>query len=420
MSVSVHNVPPEARTSYIIDQLEGERITIPGSKGVFRVLASSKQTNGGIAVFTSGAVLSDAPGFHWHEEAHDVFIVTKGYLKLWNGDKCRIMGPGDFAYVPPKVIHNPELLGPHTETVGLVAPGDWIDFFRFVAETYEGVIVPENDSRNLGALLGQKMATAKDRFDVHFKRDHQPPPLEDWKETENVLPSPGEPYFLRANTGPRWMLGGVMSRPFIHSSQCGGKFAISSIESSKVYDNSPLQRWLTFATVDHCFCVLEGVLRVKIRSGDQAWSEVREGQTLVISAGESFKFDFGSRFVRAWSFTNGPGLEELVTSGPAQQLLPSASYIDSKDKLSLIPVVLDRFDLRRPNGTHPCLVTLPARCSLRDAKEASGNSLFQLDAARSLAAQLVMAVSLIHSQGYAHGGEHPVASNADDSTHNVL
>lgn len=101
MGIPVATVPPPARTSYILDQLEGERLTIPGSKGVFRILASSKQTNGGISVFTSGAVLSDAPGFHWHEEAHDVFLVTKGFLKLWNGDKCRIMGPGDFAYVPP-------------------------------------------------------------------------------------------------------------------------------------------------------------------------------------------------------------------------------------------------------------------------------------------------------------------------------
>jgi uncharacterized RmlC-like cupin family protein len=101
MSVPLHTSPPNERTSYMIDQLEGERISIPGSKGVFRILASSKQTNGGMAVFTSGAVLADAPGFHWHEEAHDVFLVTKGFLKLWSGDKCRIMGPGDFAYIPP-------------------------------------------------------------------------------------------------------------------------------------------------------------------------------------------------------------------------------------------------------------------------------------------------------------------------------
>jgi len=101
MGILVQSTPPDARTTYIIDQLEGERVSIPGSKGTFRILASSKQTNGGIAVFSSGAVLSDAPGFHWHAEAHDVFLVTKGFLKLWNGDKCRIMGPGDFAYIPP-------------------------------------------------------------------------------------------------------------------------------------------------------------------------------------------------------------------------------------------------------------------------------------------------------------------------------
>lgn len=105
MAIPVCSVPPDTHTSYIIDQLEGERLTIPGSKGTFRILASSKQTNGGIAVFQSGAVLSDAPGFHWHDEAHDVFLVTKGYLKLWNGGKCRIMGPGDFAYVPPVRIY---------------------------------------------------------------------------------------------------------------------------------------------------------------------------------------------------------------------------------------------------------------------------------------------------------------------------
>ncbi|KAK4119487.1 cupin domain-containing protein [Parathielavia appendiculata] len=313
MGIPVHSAPPDARTNYIIDQLEGERITIPGSKGVFRILASSKQTNGGIAVFSSGAVLSDAPGFHWHAEAHDVFLVTKGFLKLWNGDKCRIMGPGDFAYVPPKVIHNPELLGPHTETLGLVAPGDWVDFFRYVAETYNGVIVPENDDRNLKASIIPKVMAAKDRFDVHFERDYRPPEVGDWLDTENVLPAPLEPYFLRANTGPRWMLGGVMSRPFIKASQCAGKFAISSIESSNQYaDESPFKcRWLSFATVDHCFCVTEGLLRVRLR-GEEDSAEVREGQTLVISAGQAFMLEFASRYVRAISFTNGPGIEDLV------------------------------------------------------------------------------------------------------------
>lgn len=89
MVLTWSNQPPQSRVPYAIPQLEGERITIPGSKGVFRILASSKQTNGLMAVFQSGAVLSDAPGSHYHNHAHDVFLVAKGYLKgisagLWD------------------------------------------------------------------------------------------------------------------------------------------------------------------------------------------------------------------------------------------------------------------------------------------------------------------------------------------------
>lgn len=101
MSIPVQNTPPDSRTTYIIPQLGGEKLSLQGWEGVFRVLASAKQTNGGIAVMTGGAVLSEAPGYHFHEEAHDISMVTKGFLKLWVGDQCRILGAGDFAYAPP-------------------------------------------------------------------------------------------------------------------------------------------------------------------------------------------------------------------------------------------------------------------------------------------------------------------------------
>jgi hypothetical protein len=175
--------------------------------------------------------------------------------------------------------------------------------------------VPETDNRDLQALIIPKVMAAKDRFDVNFVRDYEPPAVGDWLDTEKVLPGPLEPYFLRANTGPRWMLGGVMSRPFITASQCEGKFAISSIESSSRYGKNPLARWLTFPTIDHCFCVAEGLLKVKIKGEDgkkEVWNDVREGQTVVVVAGQAFALEFGSRYVRAISFTNGRGIEELV------------------------------------------------------------------------------------------------------------
>ncbi|RXG41449.1 hypothetical protein VDGE_05247 [Verticillium dahliae] len=70
----------------------------------------------------------------------------------------------------------------------------------------------------------------------------------------------------------------------------------------------------------------------------------------------------------------------------------------------LLPPVLDHFKLIGPNGTHSCLVTTPARCSLVEALK--DYDLFPLDAARSLAAQLVIAVARIHTLGIVHGDIH--------------
>ncbi|RAK71414.1 RmlC-like cupin [Aspergillus fijiensis CBS 313.89] len=310
MSLSWTNEPPKGRVPYAIPQLEGERITIPGSKGSFRILASSLQTNGLMSVFQSGAVLSDAPGFHYHNHAHDVFLVTKGFLKLWNGDKCRIMGPGDFAYVPPTVIHNPEMMGPHTETYGVVTPGDWVDFFRYVSERYDGVLVPEHDDRDLKSILIPKVMAAKEQFDVVFQPHYQPPELGEWTKDEEVLPESPQGYFLRANTGPKWMFGGVMSRPFVTTAQSSGVCAISSIESSKVYGDTILSKYMTFKSVDHCLCVQEGTLIVSLEG--QSDTEFREGETAVIPAGQAFALKFASRFVRVWSFTDGDGIETLI------------------------------------------------------------------------------------------------------------
>ena len=78
--------------------------------------------------------------------------------------------------------------------------------------------------------------------------------------------------------------------------------------------------------------------------------------------------------------------------------------INSSTGAAMIPIVKDHFTIDGPNGNHPCLVTNLARCSLSDSKQEGGRGLFQLDVFRSLAAQLILAVCFVHSQGYCHGG----------------
>lgn len=63
---------------------------------------------------------------------------------------------------------------------------------------------------------------------------------------------------------------------------------------------------------------------------------------------------------------------------------------------TMIPLIWDKFNIQGPNGNHVCLVTSPARMSLSDAKNGSWICLFQLEVARALAAQLVIAIRYIH------------------------
>lgn len=66
-----------------------------------------------------------------------------------------------------------------------------------------------------------------------------------------------------------------------------------------------------------------------------------------------------------------------------------------------VPTILDAFDVRGPNGTHPCYTVTPCQGDLR---EASFSRLFPVQVARALAAKLATAVAFVHSRGCVHGG----------------
>ncbi|KAM0325452.1 hypothetical protein ACHAQA_007439 [Verticillium albo-atrum] len=72
-----------------------------------------------------------------------------------------------------------------------------------------------------------------------------------------------------------------------------------------------------------------------------------------------------------------------------------------------IPPLLDHFTISGPNGNHACLVTTPARLSLRHAKDDySWPSLCPVGF-RVIAAQLIEAVAHVHARGVVHGDIHP-------------
>jgi serine/threonine-protein kinase SRPK3 len=82
----------------------------------------------------------------------------------------------------------------------------------------------------------------------------------------------------------------------------------------------------------------------------------------------------------------------------------SSKTIASSLRKTLLPLILDEFDIEGPNGRHHCTVTLPARTSISDAKDASRCRLFQLSVARAITAQLIQGVAWLHSLGIVHSG----------------
>lgn len=84
---------------------------------------------------------------------------------------------------------------------------------------------------------------------------------------------------------------------------------------------------------------------------------------------------------------------------------PDGSLANNPAK-TMVPSILDRFTIHGPNGKHACYVAAPARASLSGVKDGSWVRLFQLDVARSLAAQLVLVVHYVHAQEIVHGDLH--------------
>lgn len=81
--------------------------------------------------------------------------------------------------------------------------------------------------------------------------------------------------------------------------------------------------------------------------------------------------------------------------------LSAPTSTPSSKGCDLITTLLDEFEIKGPNGMHPCYTMVPAQGNLR---EISFSRLFTTEVARAIAAELVLAVAFVHSRGYVHGG----------------
>ena len=323
-SLEAVQLPPgQPNRPYRLQSLCGEIIYIPCSRSATRLLVTGKETENAFAVVGTGGAEGAPIGFHYHREAHDVFLCLKGAVNVWADDQCRTLGPGDLASVPPGTVHQYQILGDYTEFVGLIVPGGWEEFFRFIGEPYEGAMFPLVDDRNVFEVLIPKLMAATQKFDMIPVRDHPAIAPQGWAEgKDNLLPGASKPYFLRAGSGPRYLLGGLVCSPLATTEESSGRFSIAAIEGSSWHGKSPLSSLLQFQDVHHAFQVADGSIEVEISGQGKAVMQV--GETIYVPKSTAFNLNIKSRYAKVYVFANGGGLIDLLRKAgkPFQQSIP--------------------------------------------------------------------------------------------------
>ncbi|KAH7267751.1 RmlC-like cupin domain-containing protein [Fusarium redolens] len=155
-------VPPgKPDEAYLIPYLEGHVADIPSSSSVVRVMVTAKETNNTFGLVTSGGSEGSPIGFHYHKDAHDIFLCTKGQMNVWANDQGRTLDPGDMASAPPTP-----------------------------------------DTRDPTKTLFPRLMDLPGKHDFVPVPDHPAAEVTFCLPTDNIIPDGPEPYFLKADAGP--------------------------------------------------------------------------------------------------------------------------------------------------------------------------------------------------------------------------
>jgi quercetin 2,3-dioxygenase len=136
-------VLPGAPEPYFLGAGEGETSVVFGE--LFTVLLSADETQGQFGVFVNEGPAGQPIPAHEHVHDHEIFYVLDGAVKVWTqtaeGQRAsRVLRPGDFGYVPARVVHAYQMVEP-SKILG-VSTGGFERFFHMLGKPTDDTTVP--------------------------------------------------------------------------------------------------------------------------------------------------------------------------------------------------------------------------------------------------------------------------------------
>ncbi|MBC8065178.1 MAG: cupin domain-containing protein [Chlorobia bacterium] len=96
-------------------------------------LANASETENDYSLTHIVATPSGTPPPHVHSREDEIFYVLNGQAKVQVADQEMIAGPGSTVYLPRGLAHVPIVLSDSAETLVLIAPGEFANFFKDLA-----------------------------------------------------------------------------------------------------------------------------------------------------------------------------------------------------------------------------------------------------------------------------------------------
>jgi mannose-6-phosphate isomerase-like protein (cupin superfamily) len=102
--------------------------------------ADSADTNGQSALVEAEGGPGAEPPMHVHENEDELFYVIEGQLKVFCGDRIRILNAGESGFLPRRVPHTFEMLSKRARFLVYITPGGFEEYFREVGEPASEVV----------------------------------------------------------------------------------------------------------------------------------------------------------------------------------------------------------------------------------------------------------------------------------------